>query len=138
MSESPTLPGWYNNSISLADRCKLPKVCSTSKFENVIIIIIVVINSLNSWLLMIFLISIICMSLPTGVNFQRFAQLKKLKMSSLSSTARLNSWLLMIMIIFVFIIRISFVHRRKLQKRFVQHKLQNTNLSFQTSDWLEN
>jgi len=26
MSESPTLPGWYNTSISLADRCKLPKV----------------------------------------------------------------------------------------------------------------
>ena len=28
MSESPALPGWYNNTISLADRCKLPKVCS--------------------------------------------------------------------------------------------------------------
>ena len=30
MSESPTLPGWYNTSISLADRCKLPKVCSNA------------------------------------------------------------------------------------------------------------
>ena len=28
ISESPALPGWYNNTISLADRCKLPKVCS--------------------------------------------------------------------------------------------------------------
>ena len=45
MSESPTLPGWYNTSISLADRCKLPKVCSN--MTNVIIsVTIVVINIL--------------------------------------------------------------------------------------------